>query len=47
MRDIEDYSKKYAVPGFEKYKVFYRKKKLLEVINDFQPQNILEIGCED
>lgn len=45
MRDIEDYSKKYAVPGFEKYKVFYRKKKLLEVINDFQPQNILEIGC--
>lgn len=45
MRDIEDYSKKYAVPGFEKYKVLYRKKKLLEIISNIQPKNILEIGC--
>lgn len=45
MRDIEDYSKKYSVPGFEKYQVLYRRQKVLEVIEHFAPQNILEIGC--
>lgn len=45
MRDIEDYSKKYSVPGFENYKVLYRRKKILEVIKNIKPQNILEIGC--
>lgn len=45
MRDIEDYSQKYSVPGFERYKVCYRRKKILEIIKKYSPQNILEIGC--
>lgn len=45
MRDIEDYAKKYSLPGFERYKVLYRRKKLLELIKKYTPQNILEIGC--
>lgn len=45
MRNMEDYSKKYSVPSFENYQVLYRRKKVLEVIEHFAPQNILEIGC--
>lgn len=45
MRDIEDYSKKYSVVGFEEYKVLYRRKKILEIIEAYHPKNILEIGC--
>ncbi len=46
-RDIVDYEKNYsnAVCGFEKYKVLYRRRKILEMINAFQPATILEIGC--
>lgn len=46
-RDIADYEENYsnAVCGFEKYKVLYRRRKILEVINTFQPTTILEIGC--
>lgn len=45
MRDIGDYSKKYMVPGFEKYKVIYRRKRLLETIERYKPEKVLEIGC--
>lgn len=45
MRNISDYSEKYLLPGFETYKVFYRRKKLLEIIEKRRPENILEIGC--
>ena len=45
MRDIEDYSQKYLVPGFENYKVYYRRKKILEIIDKYRPKHILEIGC--
>lgn len=45
MRDIEHYSEKYSEHGFEEYKVLYRRKKLLEIIDRFHPKNILEIGC--
>lgn len=45
MRDIDEYAKKYSLSGFEKYKVFYRRKKLLEIIETHSPKNILEIGC--
>ena len=45
MRDIEDYSKKYIIPGFEKYKVIYRRRQLLEVIERYKPEKVLEIGC--
>lgn len=45
MRDIADYANKYTEPGFEEYKVFYRRKKLMEIIEAYQPKRILEIGC--
>lgn len=45
MRDIEDYSEKYRKTGFEKYKVLYRRKKIIEIITERHPERILEIGC--
>lgn len=45
MRDIESYSEKYSVGGFEEWKVFYRRRKLLEIIEAYRPKKILEIGC--
>lgn len=45
MRDIKDYTDKYNVPNFEDYQVKYRRRKVLEVINTYQPRKILEIGC--
>lgn len=46
-RNIADYEKDYSdlVNGFEKYKVVYRRKKILEIIDSYQPKSILEIGC--
>lgn len=44
MRNIDDYSKIYSVQGFEDYQVAYRRRKVLEQIQHFKPQNILEIG---
>lgn len=46
-RNIAEYEKDYldSVNGFEKYKVIYRRKKVLEIIDSFQPKSILEIGC--
>ncbi len=44
MRNIDDYSKIYSVQGFEDYQVAYRRRKVLEQIQRFKPQNILEIG---
>lgn len=46
-RNITDYEKDYLnlVNGFEQYKVIYRRKKVLEIIDYFQPETILEIGC--
>ena len=45
MRDIEDYTKKYAERSFEKYQIKYRRKKVLEQIDRYRPSNILELGC--
>lgn len=45
MRDIQNYAEKYDMPGFEEYKVYYRRRKILEFIEKYQPRNILEIGC--
>lgn len=45
MRDIEDYSEKYRKIEFEKYKVLYRRKKIVEVITERHAESILEIGC--
>ncbi len=46
MRDINDYTAKYAVDYFEtRYMVKYRRKKILETLDKHKPENILEIGC--
>lgn len=44
MRNIDDYSKIYSVQGFEDYQVAYRRRKVLEQIEYYKPQNVLEIG---
>lgn len=45
MRDIETYAQNYQVSSFEDYQVIYRRKKVLEVMKQFAPKRILEIGC--
>lgn len=45
MRDIDDYTDKYNVVGFEDYQVIFRRKKVLEQIKKYSPKHILEIGC--
>lgn len=45
MRDINDYSMKYAIPGFENYQVKYRRKMIMEQVEHYNPKRILEIGC--
>lgn len=45
MRDIYDYELKYQVEPCEVYQVKYRRKKVLELIMDNHPKNVLEIGC--
>ena len=46
MRDIEDYAKKYQANDFElEYKVPYRRKHVLEIVEAFPHDSILEIGC--
>ena len=43
-RDLDRYSKVYLGP-FEEIQVKYRRKKVLEIISRFKPDNILEVGC--
>lgn len=45
MRDIDKYTENYNQPNFEDYQIVYRRKKILEIINRYQPKRILEIGC--
>ena len=45
MRDIDDYARKYIMEGFEDYQVYYRRKKIIEILNQYNPNRILEIGC--
>ena len=45
MRDIADYTAKYNVKGFEDYQVKYRRRKVLEIIQENASDTILEIGC--
>ncbi len=46
-RNIIAYEKDYidTSNGFEQYKVIYRRKKILEIIDHYRPETILEIGC--
>jgi SAM-dependent methyltransferase len=43
-RDLLDYSKNYLGP-FEQIQVQYRRKKVLEILDKYKPQSILEVGC--
>lgn len=45
MRDIDDYTQKYLEPDFEAYQVKYRRKKVLEILHQYKPNRVLEIGC--
>lgn len=45
-RNIDDYTKKYESSMFEKkYQVKYRRKKALELLEQFKHEVIVEIGC--
>jgi len=45
MRNIAKYTDDYNQPNFEDYQVEFRRKKILEIIDKYKPQTILEIGC--
>ena len=45
MRDITKYTQDYLNDDFEQYAVCYRRKKVLEILNKYKPEKILEIGC--
>lgn len=46
MRNIEEYAKDYVNDyDFENYQVRYRRRKILEIIEHFKPESLLEIGC--
>ncbi|HEC1775621.1 TPA: hypothetical protein R1726_001570, partial [Campylobacter lari] len=46
-RNIEQYTQSYINKehSFEEIMVYYRRKKVLEILNKYNPKNILEIGC--
>lgn len=46
-RNIKQYTKNYTSKehDFEEIMVYYRRKKVLEILNKYNPKNILEIGC--
>lgn len=44
-RDIEKYTDTYLHHDFEDTMVKIRRKKVLEILNQYKPKNILEIGC--
>lgn len=45
MRDIGQYTDSYLVQDFELYQVEYRRKMIIEQIEKYHPNRILEIGC--
>ena len=45
MRDIKDYQEKYKDEPFEQYQVFFRRKKVLELLDKYPHHNLLEVGC--
>lgn len=45
MRNIIDYQEKYLEEPFENIQVYYRRKKVLELLRKHRHNNILEIGC--
>ena len=46
MKSIENYTTTYITDDFEiKYQVFYRRKRVLEIMEKYPHQRVLEIGC--
>ena len=45
MRDIIDYQKAYQELPFEKYQALYRRKKVIELLQQYSHKVVLEIGC--
>lgn len=45
MRDLKNYEANYISLPFEGHQINYRRKKILESMNLYRPQKILEIGC--
>ena len=45
MRNIEDYLEKYKQSNFEDIQVAFRMKKILEIIQQYTHNSVLEIGC--
>ena len=44
-RDINKYTKDYLNHDFEDTMIYYRRKKILEILNKYNPEKILEVGC--
>ncbi len=44
-RDIDKYTQDYLNYDFEDTMIYYRRKKVLEILNKYNPKKILEIGC--
>lgn len=45
IRNIEKYAKDYLEHDFEDKMIYYRRKKVLEFLNFYKPENVLEAGC--
>lgn len=45
MRDLNDYQCQYGDYPFEDTLLKYRKKKIIEILDEYKPKRILEIGC--
>ena len=45
MRNINDYFEKYIQSNFEETQVAFRRKKVLESIEQYRHQRVLEVGC--
>lgn len=45
MRSIDRYTEDYLKSDFEDVQVKYRKRKIIEILNQYKPARILEVGC--
>ena len=45
MRDLDDYLIQYNHLPFEDIQILYRRKKVLEILNEINPKHVLERGC--
>jgi hypothetical protein len=45
MRDFKQYADRYADQPFERYLIYFRKKKLKEILSRYDHRLLLEVGC--